>query len=79
MLPYAQSSFNTYSNSLSYSPHPLGSALGHGGAARYNQLSQAINNKPFQCSNGQPGDSVRLTRMMSESRVACHGCVGFEL
>ena len=37
-------------NSLSDSPCPLGSARGR---SRYNLLSLAIKNKPFQCSNGR--------------------------
>ena len=37
-------------NSLSNSPCPLGRARGRG---RYNLLARAINNKPFQGSNGR--------------------------
>ena len=37
-------------DSLSNSPCPLGRARGRG---RYNLLARAINNKPFQCSDGR--------------------------
>ena len=45
-------------NSLSNSPCPLGRARGRG---RYNLLARAINNKPFQCSNGRDSPQRRRT------------------
>ena len=50
--------FDSFRNSLSNSPCPLGSA---GGRSRYILLARAINNKPFQCSNGRDSPQRRRT------------------
>ena len=50
-------------NSLSNSPCPLGRARGRG---RYILLARAINNKPFQCSNGRDSPQRRRTAARAE-------------
>ena len=63
-------------NSLSNSPCPLGRARGRG---RYNLLARAINNKPFQCSDGRNSLQRRRTAARVRFRTNKGICSNFTL